>query len=182
MRPLEPFRMSNTVSFNLTPLLHKQAKHYATTHGLPLASVVRNAINAFTENPHKYRSPNIRALLAANPNLCITRDRTIGLTLLPQDRNPLDALSRATLLPNAALIRRATYEYTKTDAPACTYPEMILDAWGDQPLSALPKARPPEKRRKKKPTTNTRTTTNTHTKPAAPVDMEGFTQEFGEWL
>lgn len=150
MRPLEPFRLSNTVSVNLTALLHKQVQHYATTHGKTVASTAREAINAFTSNPHAYRKPNIRDLITANPNLRITRDRTLVLTLLPPDREPLDALSQATLLPNSAIMRRAIYEYTKTDSPACTSPEMLMDAWGDRPLTALPKARPPEKRRKKK--------------------------------
>jgi hypothetical protein len=142
MRPLEPFRLSNIVSVNLTALLHKQVKHHAATHKLTVAATVRNAINAFTRDPYGYRAPNISALLRADPSLPtrITRNRTIVLTLPPSDRTPLDALSRATLLPNSSIMRRAIYEYTKGDGgEAVVIPELLLDAWGDQPLAALPK-------------------------------------------
>jgi hypothetical protein len=146
MRPLEPFRLSNIVSVNLTALLHKQVKHHATTHKLTVAATVRNAINAFTHDPDSYRAPNISALLRADPSLPtrITRNRTIVLTLSPSDRAPLDALSRSTLLPCSSIMRRAIYEYTKTDPlnpsnPNTQAPELLLDAWGDQPLAALPK-------------------------------------------
>jgi hypothetical protein len=144
MRPLEPFRLSNIVSVNLTALLHKQVKHYAATHKLTVAATVRNAINAFTHTPHTYRAPNIYAMLRADPSLPtrITRNRTIVLTLPPTDRAPLDALSRATLLPNSSIMRRAIYEYTKGDGdtnPNTQTPELLMDAWGDQPLTALPK-------------------------------------------
>jgi hypothetical protein len=148
MRPLEPFRLSNIVSVNLTALLHKQVKHHAATHKLTVAATVRNAINAFTHDPYGYRAPNISALLRADPSLPtrITRNRTIVLTLPPTDRAPLDALSRATLLPNSSIMRRAIYEYTKGDGDTNTntntqLPELLLDAWGDQPLAALPKPR-----------------------------------------
>jgi hypothetical protein len=151
MRPLEPFRLSNIVSVNLTALLHKQVKHYAVTHKLTIASTVRDAINAFTHAPHTYRAPNITALLRADPQLPtrITRDRTIVLTLLPTDRAPLDQLSRDTLLPCSSLMRRAIYEHTKADTERGV-PELLMDAWGDQPLAALPQPRPADKRRKKK--------------------------------
>lgn len=151
MRPLEPFRLSNIVSVNLTALLHKQTKHYATTHKLTIASTVRDAINAFTHAPHTYRAPNIAALLRADPQLLtrITRDRTIVLTLLPTDRAPLDQLSQDTLLPCSALMRRAIYEHTKAHTDG-EIPELLIDAWGDQPLAALPQSRPVDKRRKKK--------------------------------
>ena len=142
MRPLEPFRLSNIVSVNLTALLHKQVKHHAATHKLTVAATVRNAINAFTHDPYGYRAPNISALLRADPSLPtrITRNRTIVLTLPPTDRAPLDALSRATLLPNSSIMRRAIYEYTKGDGgEVVVFPELLLDAWGDQPLAALPK-------------------------------------------
>jgi hypothetical protein len=144
MRPLEPFRLSNIVSVNLTALLHKQVKHHATTHKLTIAATVRNAINAFTHAPHTYRAPNIYAMLRADPSLPtrITRNRTIVLTLPPSDRSLLDALSRATLLPNSSIMRRAIYEYTKMDTGTDTNtqtPELLMDAWGDQPLAALPK-------------------------------------------
>jgi hypothetical protein len=142
MRPLEPFRLSNIVSVNLTALLHKQVKHHAATHKLTVAATVRNAINAFTRDPYGYRAPNISALLRADPQLPtrITRNRTIVLTLPPTDRAPLDALSRATLLPNSSIMRRAIYEYTKGGGgEAAVIPELLLDAWGDQPLAALPK-------------------------------------------
>ena len=142
MRPLEPFRLSNIVSVNLTALLHKQVKHHAATNKLTVATTVRNAINAFTHDPYGYRAPNISALLRADPQLPtrITRNRTIVLTLPPSDRAPLDALSRATLLPNSSIMRRAIYEYTKGGgSEAVVGPELLLDAWGDQPLAALPK-------------------------------------------
>jgi hypothetical protein len=144
MRPLEPFRLSNIVSVNLTALLHKQVKHHAATHQLTVAATVRNAINAFTPAPHTYRAPNIYAMLRADPSLPtrITRNRTIVLTLPPSDRSLLDALSRATLLPNSSIMRRAIYEYTKMDNDTDTNtqtPELLMDAWGDQPLAALPK-------------------------------------------
>ncbi len=144
MRPLEPFRLSNIVSVNITALLHKQVKHYAATHNRTIASTVRDAINAFTHDPDSYRAPNIPALLRADPSLPtrITRNRTIVLTLSPSDRAPLDALSRSTLLPNSSLMRRAIYEYTKGDTDTNTntqLPELLMDAWGDQPLAALPK-------------------------------------------
>jgi hypothetical protein len=144
MRPLEPFRLSNIVSVNLTALLHKQVKHHAATHQLTIAATVRNAINAFTHAPHTYRAPNIYAMLRADPSLPtrITRNRTIVLTLPPSDRSLLDALSRATLLPNSSIMRRAIYEYTKMDNDTDTNtqtPELLMDAWGDQPLAALPK-------------------------------------------
>ena len=144
MRPLEPFRLSNIVSVNITALLHKQVKHYAATHNRTIASTVRDAINAFTYDPNSYRAPNIPALLRADPSLPtrITRNRTIVLTLSPSDRAPLDALSRSTLLPNSSLMRRAIYEYTKGDTDTDTntqLPELLMDAWGDQPLAALPK-------------------------------------------
>jgi hypothetical protein len=41
-------------------------------------------------------------------------------------------------------MRRAIYEYTKGDGGEAgdtntQLPELLLDAWGDQPLAALPK-------------------------------------------
>jgi hypothetical protein len=153
MRPLEPFRLSNIVSVNLTTLMHKQVKHYAATHNLTIASTVRDAINAFTHAPQTYRTPNITALLRADPSLPsrIIRNRTIVLTLLPSDRAPLDQLSRDTLLPCSSLMRRAIYEHTKADNDTeMRVPELLMDAWGDQPLAALPQSRPADKRRKKK--------------------------------
>lgn len=186
MRPLEPFRLSNLVSVNVSPLLRKQAQHYAATHDTKLASVVRSAIQDFIHDPFRFKAPNIRALLMDNPSLRVQRGCGINLTLLPQDREQLDALSRATNLPNAALIRRALYEYTKTDSPASLLPELLVDAWGDQPLHKMPQARPPEKRRKKKtptPTALPRTiATGTKTAQATEVDVEGFNEEFGKWM
>jgi len=136
MRPLEPFRLSHLLTVNVSALLHKQALHYAKTHDLKLSPTVRNAILDFIHAPHSYRAPKLTPVH-------ITRNRSINLTLLPQDRVILDQLSRDTNLTNSALIRRALYEYTKTDNPACTPAEMLMDAWGDQPKA--PKAVKPAK-------------------------------------
>ena len=189
MRPLEPFRISNLVSVTVTPLLLKQAQHYAKTHDLKLAAVVRSAIQDFVHDPLRFKAPNIQAIIRSNPTLRLARGHSINLTLLPSDRQELDQLSQTTKLPNSALIRRAIYEYTKTDTPASLLPELLVDAWGDQPLAQMPQARPPEKRRKKKPAPTPAPTNallvppnKTNYVPNLTVDEDSFDKEFGQWL
>ena len=124
MKHLSTFRLSNTVSFSLSPELHDQIN----TNVTPTASVsaiLRIAMIRFLDAPTE--QPDITHLFKTAP--MPKRTRSVALAIKsPELRQQLDDYANTHNLTASAVIRRAAYEYTKSTEPN---PTATIDAWGD---------------------------------------------------
>ena len=124
MKNLSTFRLSNTVSFSLSPELHEQIN----TNVTPTASVsaiLRIALIRFLDAPTE--QPDITHLFKTSP--LPKRTRSVALAIKsPELRKQLDEYANTYNLTASAVIRRAAYEYTKSTEPN---PTATIDAWGD---------------------------------------------------
>jgi len=124
MKNLSTFRLSNTVSFSLSPELHDQIN----TNVTPTASVsaiLRIALMRFLDSSPT--APDLTQLFktASLPK----RTRSVALAIKsPELRKQLDEYANTHNLTASAVIRRAAYEYTKSTEPN---PTATIDAWGD---------------------------------------------------
>lgn len=130
MRHPNPFRLSSTVSFTLSPELYAQLRPPITIDNVfakppKRGTAVRNGLIAFLSNPPP--CPDLAPLFktAELPK------RTRALSLVIDDaelRRALDEYASTHNLTTSAILRRAAYEHTK---PAEPNPTATIDAWGD---------------------------------------------------
>ena len=126
MKRLSPFRLSNTVSFSLSPELHDQT-NACVTPTASVSAILRIALIRFLDAP--IEQPNIDHLFKIAP--LPKRTRSIALAIKsPQLRKQLDDYANTHGVTASAALRRAAYEYTK---PAEPNPTATIDAWGDAP-------------------------------------------------
>jgi hypothetical protein len=132
MRPLETFRLSNTISFSLSPELYAQLRAPITIDNVfnkppTRGAVVRAGLLNFLKSPPN--APDLASLLkTANPQLPKrTRSLSVAITT-PELRKQLDDYANTHNLTASAVLRRAAYEQTKPTEPN---PVATIDAWGD---------------------------------------------------
>ena len=138
MRPRETFRLSNTVTFSLSPELYAQLRAPTTIDNIfekrpTRGAVVRLGLASFLRDANKslLQPPDLTPLLkTSNPPLP-KRTRSLSVSITSSElRQQLDEYATAHNLTASAVLRRAAYEQTK---PAEPNPTATIDAWGDAP-------------------------------------------------
>lgn len=138
MRPREPFRLSTTISFSLSPELYAQLRAPITIDNVfdkppTRGAVVRLGLVSFLHDANKslIQPPDLTPLLkTAHPPLP-KRTRSLSVSIPSAElRKQLDEYATAHNLTVSAVVRRAAYEYTKGTNP---HPTATIDAWGDAP-------------------------------------------------
>jgi hypothetical protein len=130
----EPFRLSTTVSFTMSPELYAQLRPPITIDNVfnkppKRGTNVRNGLIAFLANPPP--CPDLAPLLKVAP--MPKRVRLCSLAIPDADlRKQLNHYANTHGVTVSAVLRRAAYEYTK---PAEPNPTATIDAWGDAPKS-----------------------------------------------
>jgi predicted transcriptional regulator len=127
MKPLSPFRLSNTFSFSLSPELHDQLKTH-TAETSPMSAILRVALMRFLDTPTE--QPDLTQLFKTAPMPKRTRSIAVAIKS-PQLRKQLDDYANTHNLTASAVMRRAAYEYTKSKDPTEYNPVATIDAWGD---------------------------------------------------
>ena len=132
MRPLETFRLSNTISFSLSPELYAQLRAPITIDNVfdkppTRGAVVRAGLLNFLKSPPT--APDLTPILkTTNPPLP-KRTRSLSVSIPSVElRQQLDDYANTHNLTASAVIRRAAYEQTKPTEPN---PTATIDAWGD---------------------------------------------------
>ena len=131
MKTVQPFRVSKTVTVNLSSQLRAQVEAFAKSHQLSISAVCYQSLLEYLDTHTFLRIHKIRDLLVATNNILPVRNRSITTAMKQESvRTNLETLAAEQGHTISTLLRRALYEYTKPDTPN---PIATLDAWGDQP-------------------------------------------------
>ncbi len=180
MRPIASTKISNTITATLTPALYDQLLTHATTQHLSQATIIRNAVRTFVDDPQAFQRPEGFDTLLTPINLGKTkhgRNRTVGLTINPKRdpdlRDRLEIYATMNALTISAVIRRAVYETTRKENPD---PIATIDAWID---GYTPATTPTHTLRvivtqPKQAPTNTRSDITNTTNPNQPIEGLDF--------
>jgi hypothetical protein len=135
MRTRETFRLSNTVTFSLSPELYAQLRAPTTIDNIfekrpTRGAVVRLGLASFLHDTNK-SPPDLTPLLKTSNPLLPKRTRSLSVSITSSElRQQLDDYANTHNLTASAVLRRAAYEQTK---PAEPNPTATIDAWGDAP-------------------------------------------------
>lgn len=125
-------RLSLGIGCNVSDPLRTHIATYCANHDISAGQVVRNALDKFLADPY-VRKPNITAHTKFLP-----RNRTLVGTINPNTapmlREQLHQYAASLDITTSAVIRRATYEYTR-DPDQPEVEAVFFDAWGDRTKS-----------------------------------------------